>query len=407
MWWIKLRVPGERRVERSLGTPDRRHAEVVALPMIAEHKAELLARGAIRGHGPYIFHNWVPEFEPGREHVADDGHRIVATQRELIHVQADGTTRTEPNGGMGWEMFTRGTPTMADGRLLADIALGKAPMPKLPKMGKDRGDDAILDTYLQHKGITGYSEREARAVWAQFKSITNDKPLKQATRDDGRKLVARFEAQGIKSRTIQKKIMWLSAACNLAVKEDRLKANPFSGITPKRDDGERRLPLSDADMKAIKAGLGKLAKQDQLLVLLLASTGLRLGEAFQIASEEKERGVRYVVVGTKTEASLRRVPLPAVVLDHLPKVITGPLFKGGARPASKRLNRFLRDVGITDPAKVAHSFRHRAKDRLRAAGCPLDVQYELLGHEDRTVAAGYGRGSPVPLLKRWIDKLGC
>ena len=37
----------------------------------------------------------------------------------------------------------------------------------------------------------------------------------------------------------------------------------------------------------------------------------------------------------------------------------------------------------------------------------MDVQYELLGHEDTTVAAGYGKGSPVPMLRKWIDKIGC
>jgi hypothetical protein len=30
----------------------------------------------------------------------------------------------------------------------------------------------------------------------------------------------------------------------------------------------------------------------------------------------------------------------------------------------------------------------------------------LLGHEKKTVAEGYGLGFPVPLLKRWIDKIG-
>jgi hypothetical protein len=29
-----------------------------------------------------------------------------------------------------------------------------------------------------------------------------------------------------------------------------------------------------------------------------------------------------------------------------------------------------------------------------------------LGHEKETVAAGYGEGFPVPLLRRWIDKIG-
>jgi hypothetical protein len=74
--------------------------------------------------------------------------------------------------------------------------------------------------------------------------------------------------------------------------------------------------------------------------------------------------------------------------------------------ASKRLNRFLDDCGITDPRKVVHSLRHRAQDRLRAAGCPEDVRWALLGHEEKTVAAGYGEGFPVPMLKKWIDKIG-
>jgi integrase len=131
-----------------------------------------------------------------------------------------------------------------------------------------------------------------------------------------------------------------------------------------------------------------------------------LSEALSIKSEATEGGVRFVICGTKTEASKRRVPLPADVLAFLPEVISAPLFNVHAETASKRLNRYLRDVGIIDPAKVVHSFRHRAKDRLRAAGCPLDIQYELLGHESRTVASGYGVGSPVPDLKKWIDRIG-
>jgi integrase len=91
---------------------------------------------------------------------------------------------------------------------------------------------------------------------------------------------------------------------------------------------------------------------------------------------------------------------------YLPATIKGPLFHHGPRTASKRLNRFLNDCGIVDPRKVIHSLRHRAQDRLRAAGCPTDVRYELLGHEKKTVAAGYGVGHPMPLLKRWIDKIG-
>ncbi len=62
---------------------------------------------------------------------------------------------------------------------------------------------------------------EARAVWELYKTLVN-KPLKDATRDDGRVLVAHFEQQGNKSATIQKKLSWLVAACNFAIREGRL-----------------------------------------------------------------------------------------------------------------------------------------------------------------------------------------
>jgi hypothetical protein len=133
---------------------------------------------------------------------------------------------------------------------------------------------------------------------------------------------------------------------------------------------------------------------------------MRLAEAFEIEGELKERGVRYCVVGSKTQQSMRRVPLPADVLPHLPKKIQGPLFEGNARHASKRLNRFLNDIGIADKRKVIHSLRHRAQDRLRAVACPQDIRWALLGHEESTVAEGYGEGFPVTLLKKWIDKIG-
>ena len=204
--------------------------------------------------------------------------------------------------------------------------------------------------------------------------------------------------------------MWLSAACSLAIKEGRLKFNPFSSVVPKRDDKQTRLPLNDADIAGAKRNLGDneigLDKADQLLFRLLATTGMRLSEAFDINGEATERGIRYVIAGKKTEQSERRIPLPAHVLPHLPKAIKGPLFDGGPAAASKRLNRFLRDVGIADPRKVVHSLRHRAQDRLRAAGCPQDIRWAILGHEEKTVAAGYGEGFPVTLLRKWIDKIG-
>jgi integrase len=402
-WWIKLQSPGKR-VEKSLGTRDKKEAEIIALPMVAHHKAALLAAR------PRMETVWRSEYEPSADmQDASNGERVLASATELKFYGPDGKLlRTTPNGGPSFRIVNLqhrlGIP-FVDERMIGFKEEARA------RAKPKTDDDKVLETYIVHRKITGYIEREARDVWALFKTLTDGKPLKDCDRDDGRKLVTHFEAQGLKSATIEKKIAWLNAAVNLAISEGRLKFNPFASIVPRVRDKTRRLPLADADMKAIKRNLTRLGEADQLLVRLLASTGMRLSEAFEIDGEEKERGVRYVVVGKKTDQSLRRVPLPAAVLPYLPKSIKEPLFaltkhKDPSDAASKRLNRFLDDIGITDPRKVAHSLRHRAQDRLRAAGCPEDVRWSILGHEEETVAAGYGVGFPVPLLRKWIDKIG-
>jgi hypothetical protein len=48
--------------------------------------------------------------------------------------------------------------------------------------------------------------------------------------------------------------------------------------------------------------------------------------------------------------------------------VSRPVFPGGEKAASKRLNRFLDDTGVKDGGrKVIHSLQHRAQDLLRAA----------------------------------------
>src|SRR3984893_894387 len=387
-WQIKLQYP-DGRIEKSLGTSDRAQAEILALPYIQEHKMRLLEAR------PGIQVAWQHRFAPGQEHVTPDGERVVADDRELIFLNHNGAiVRKEPNGE-----FAVTLPPLREQKAIVRREDQR-------QRTATNADDDLIETYLKHKNVTGYYEREARAVWALYKQLTNGTPLKDASRDDGRKLVAYYEKLGRKSATIQKKIGWLNAAVNLAIDEAKLKFNPFSSIVPERDDKQRRLPLSETDIRNVKRNLDRLDESDRLLFRVLAATGMRLSEAFQIDGEMKERGCRYIIVGRKTSQSLRRVPLPAAVLPFLPRKIEGRLFPGDPRAASKRLNRFLNGVRIEDRRKVVHSLRHRAQDRLRAAGCPEDLRWAILGHEQKTVAAGYGEGFPVPLLRRWIDKIG-
>ena len=90
-WRVRFQAGG-RSIEKSLGTTDRAQAEVLALPMIAEHKARLLAAR------PRLESSWLHKYAPGREHASPDGGRIVATDHELIYLNHAGAIeRTESN----------------------------------------------------------------------------------------------------------------------------------------------------------------------------------------------------------------------------------------------------------------------------------------------------------------------
>lgn len=412
-WYVRFVVPGEngRRkvIEKSLGTPDKDAALLAASADIKAHRTLMFERRQARVgrivHGP-----WASEYTPGL-HTLDDGRTLIATERDLTF--SDGTRR--PNGGP--MIYLTGAPLDAAQtfKALDDAWDNGAEGPVTTDRpvlvaAKASPDDALLETYITHAGLNPVRTKEARAIWATFKRVV-DKPLAECTRDDGRKVVAALG--DVKSATARRTLVPLVALCNLAINEGKLTFNPFAGVVADKGDSERGVPFTDDDVRAMRANLGKLDKADQLLVRLLACTGMRRGEALAIDREHVENGVRYVMVGEKpkpggrkTLQSVRRVPLPADLLKHLPKKITGPLFTGRPDGATHRLGDWLRnDCGITDPLKAPmHSFRHRMQDRLRAAGCPQDIREELLGHERKTVAAGYGKGSPVPVLRKWLDK---
>jgi integrase len=394
--YLKLQPPGQPVIERSLGTSDVKAAEIAAADLIKKHKQLMYGRRLERL--PQVRSAWVPAYAPGMH----DG--FFATERELRDLATGKVIGV--NGGPA-EILT---PAPPDGPSFEAYDAAKA----RPTPATKNDDDDLLETYLWHNGISGLREKQARDIWHVFKTVVN-KPIAKCTRDDGRAIIAHLEKDGeVKSATLRRTLVPLVATVNLAIDEGKLTFNPFSGVVPVRDDEDERAAFSDADMKVIRENLHLLDDSDQLLVRILATTGMRRGEAFEIDREEIEGGIRFVTIGTKTPQSLRRAPFPADLLPYLPPKITGQLIPGRMDTASKRLREWLTDIGITDPDKAPmHSFRHRAAQRLRAAGVPEDVREAVGGWANgkkkktsRKYGNKHGAGYPLSVLKEAIDRIG-
>jgi integrase len=432
IWYWRLVVPadttkdGKRKVvEKSTGLTDKDAANIAAADQFNAHRKMMLARRQARvarivfDRGP-----WTREYEPG-PFTTPDGRTGIATATDLTF--SDGTRL--PNGGpIIWLESPQYLTAAQQFKALDDAHEGrigegvvKTDRPTLLRQDTDP-DSAIIENYITNGSVkkrvplNPTRAKEARAIWATFKHVVEGKALKDCTRDDGRKLVAHLEAAtpGIKSATVRRALVPLVSAVNRAIDEGRHAGiNPFESVAPNRKDSEKPEGFTDDDMRTIKANLHKLRKADQLLLRVLASTGMDRGEAFSIKGERVENGVRYCIIGTKTDARPRRVPFPKALLPHLPKVIKGPLFTARKDTTSKRITEFLTDIGVKggdDGRKLSplHSFRHRAATKLRQAKVDPELRYALGGWKDGAKPnSGWTYGEwPIKTLREAIDHIG-
>lgn len=257
----------------------------------------------------------------------------------------------------------------------------------------------------------------------------------------------------VHSGTINKTLNILSAIVSHAEAGGGLDAvpgfrNPFGKgvkLDVDRRKADPRQPFSAADLKSIfdaevfqsgerpTGGAGEAAFWLPLLALL---SGARQGELAQLRvmdlAEDAELGVWYLDIGTaggrgiKTASSQRQVPLhPALVDIGLLRYRAG-LVAAGVRPDaslwpalniereaqpagawSKWFTRFLRKaVGIADPTKVFHSFRHTFKRMARDAGLHEEMHDALTGHAGGGgVGRGYERGFGLKAMAAEMAKI--
>ena len=193
----------------------------------------------------------------------------------------------------------------------------------------------------------------------------------------------------------------LSQVLGWAIDHGWLEKNPSLGVKiPRFCKGKVvRRYLYTAD--EINGMVSRLREPYASLVLLVATTGLRIGEAIAIRHEDFSReGLlqirRRILDGeidtVKTEASERRLPIPDSLVDRLKALSRGGwVFQTKNGSPINPKNAMRREV--VPAAKAAgvpgvnwHSFRHSFTVAQRRAGTPPKVVSTLLGHASVSTA---------------------
>jgi len=199
--------------------------------------------------------------------------------------------------------------------------------------------------------------------------------------------------------TIRSMRISLGVLLAYAVQNGWLKEDPSKGVKLPRAEncaGRRvqRKVLTPLQTTSIAE---KLSEPYATLVLFLAVTGLRIGEAIAIKWSDFEGDVLHVqrrmyegkIDTTKSRDSERRIPIPQALLERMKALEkAGEWIFHGRRGVplnpGNSLKRYIRPVAKELNIELGgwHDFRHTVATSMLRAGHGVKVVSELLGHSD-------------------------
>jgi len=194
----------------------------------------------------------------------------------------------------------------------------------------------------------------------------------------------------------------LAAILDVAVRDRRILSNPARGVNLPRKTSKEHIYLSHQEVHA----LADHSDDKSALVLLLAYTGLRWGEAIALRVRDVDHARRRITVsvnavevggaievGTPKTHKRRTVPFPRLLENQLQEQADGKakddLLFGDANGEYLRRTRVsagsrswfktaLKDAGLSP--MTLHDLRHTAASLAISAGANVKAVQRMLGH---------------------------
>lgn len=385
---------------------------------------------------------------PSRAAAEPNGQIRSATKPSTPDVDKDGDAyrllcdlvrRGLVEGARRQQQSLKGQPTvLVDPAFAADAVEAAAHGPVLSR---------VLEMWVAERKPSRRTAREWGIAVRRFKELHGDLPVGAIKKAHVRKLkdallrVPVVQTQGLRKLPLPKLVVaaeddggprlspaavakQLGAVKSLlswCVSNGYVEHNVASGVTVAgaKVVAEKRVAYSTEDLRKIFDGTEQFRENYPArywLPRLAAFSGARLDELGQLTTDDVRRkdGIDYVSINAdgegkslKTASSVRDVPLhPQLVacgfLDHVAarRAAGGGSLFPDLKPDnlgkvtgsfSKWFTRHRRSIGIDDPRKPFHSFRHSFKEACRDAAIGEEVHDALTGHSGGGVGRTYGK----------------
>lgn len=264
--------------------------------------------------------------------------------------------------------------------------------------------------YLQvEKGLAGLTVSAYLSDLIQFAEFlkTRRRELVQARREDVRGFLSRLFVDGVRDRSVARKLSTLRHFYNYLLLDGSVKHDPTLEIDsprqwkvlPKALAGSEIEDMVNAKAKgAAPAGSEMdfaLAQRDQALLEVLYAAGLRVSEIVNVRLEDLKLELGHVLVRGKGDKE-RLVPVGRAAQGALRKYLeqgrrrlldgrVSPMLfvrRGGGRLTRQRVWQMVSSASASSRHASPHMLRHSCATHMVENGADLRTVQTILGHAD-------------------------
>ncbi len=272
---------------------------------------------------------------------------------------------------------------------------------------------SFLDYLRVEKGLATFTVVAYQSDLIQFAEFleARRRPLAQARREDVRGFLSQLFANGVKDRSVARKLSTLRHFYKFLLLDRIIKHDPTLEIDSPKQWKILPKSLAASEINSMLESAGKpgdsklsaaLAQRDRSMVEMLYAGGLRVTEIVNVRLEDLKLEVGHVLVRGKGDKE-RIVPIGRAAQDEirgyigdgrealLNGKISSMLFvrRGGGRLTRQRVWQMVKEASASGRHASPHMLRHSCATHMVENGADLRTVQTILGHADISTSQIY------------------
>ena len=278
-------------------------------------------------------------------------------------------------------------------------------------------EDPIVKGFLDYlnveKGLTPLTVGAYKSDLIQFAEFlaSRRRELAQARREDIRAFLSQLFANGVKDRSVARKLSALRHFYKYLLLDRIIKEDPTLEIDSPKQWKILPKSLAPSEIDSMMEAAGKasdaklsaaLAQRDQTMLEVFYAGGMRVSEIINVKLEDLKLELGYILVRGKGDKE-RIVPIGKAAQERISEYladgrlallnekISSMLFvrRGGGRLSRQRVWQMVKDASASVRPASPHMLRHSCATHMVENGADLRTVQTILGHADISTSQIY------------------